>query len=86
MKPRKPGQGVSDEAFVMAWNRASTLGQACYLLGYNTPRGPGVATNRAKRLRARGIPLKRFSRVDDALVTKLQRIAASALADYVEGL
>lgn len=50
----------SDEAFVVAWEAATTLAQAAELAGYTGRNAHKVANARARRLRARGVTLRPF--------------------------
>lgn len=52
----------TDEMFVVAWERASCLAQAAQLAGYTGKGAAKVASNRATRLRAMGVPLRQFKR------------------------
>jgi hypothetical protein len=51
---------VSDAQFVSIWQESESLGQATALCGYTSRYAEGVVSNRARRLRARGVRLKRF--------------------------
>jgi hypothetical protein len=51
---------ISDVEFVSIWQQSESLRQAAALCGYASRYGEGVASNRARRLRARGVRLKRF--------------------------
>jgi hypothetical protein len=53
---------VSDETFVMAWEAAGSLAEVARLCGYTTKFGPRVCSNRAARLRRRGVRLRPFRR------------------------
>lgn len=50
----------SDEAFVVAWETAASLGEAAHLAGYVGKSAAKVASARAGRLRARGVRLRPF--------------------------
>lgn len=49
----------TDEVFVVAWEGSSSLAQVAEVCGYPNPR---VASNRAARLRRRGVLLRPFMR------------------------
>lgn len=69
----------SDEAFVLAWESCNSVAEVVAVCGYSSP---NVATNRAARLRARGVRLRSFQGRKN--VRKLQWLARRAAAEGVE--
>lgn len=50
----------SDEMFVVAWEKATTLEEAARIAGYVGPSAAQIASQRATRLRRRGVELRTF--------------------------
>lgn len=74
---------VTDEVFVVAWQRCVTLSQAAKACGYDdTPKGRNSCGMRAKRLRLAGVPLKTLTSRKD--VRRLQWLATKALEEMNE--
>lgn len=74
---------VSDEEFVVIWQRATYTAQVAELCGYTTASAKRIVSHRASRLRSRGVPLKRH-RAPTSLA-KLTWLAERAAQDAQEG-
>jgi hypothetical protein len=51
----------TEEAFVVAWEAGKTLAEAAMLAGYTGPNGSRIASERARRMRQRGVKLRAFT-------------------------
>lgn len=76
---------VSDEEFVVIWQKSKYTAQVAQLCGYTSPRARVVVSNRAGRLRAAGVPLKRLRARKALNVKKLAWMAERAAAASQEG-
>lgn len=71
-----------DERFVVGWQKAKTLEEACIATGYATDeRGKNACRMMASSMRGRGIPLKRFGKMRRYNLARLKILAAEALEE-----
>lgn len=75
---------VGDSEFVVIWQSSRTLAEAARKSGYSTKKATTVACARARRLRARGVPLRRFRKGDS--LARLRFLARRTAQDVARGL
>jgi len=66
---------ISDAEFVALWQQSRSLCEIAALAGYATPSGNRVASNRAARLRERGVRLRRMNGTTPGDVRRLNLVA-----------
>lgn len=76
---------VSDEEFIVIWQKSTYTMQVAELCGYTSATARKVVSHRAMRLRAAGVDLKRLRTRKPIDVAKLSWMAERAFGGAQEG-